>query len=96
MKFGKMTQISPYVGQTVKISIFFQKQDGGGRPLKKNTKIAISQQRIDRSSRNLPRLCKMGNLTTQTVKKFEFPKSKIADGRHFKNRYIILSQQPFD
>ena len=30
------------------------------------------------------------------LKKFEFHKSKMADGRHFKNRYIILSQQPFD
>ena len=30
------------------------------------------------------------------LKKFEFHKSKMAYGRHFKNRYIILSQQPFD
>jgi len=30
------------------------------------------------------------------LKKFEFHKSKMADGRHFTNRYIILSQQPFD
>jgi len=52
----------------------------------KTTKIAISQQWIDRSSRNLARLCKMGLLTVQTVKKFEFPKSKMADGRHFENR----------
>jgi len=34
-------------------------------------------------------------LTAPTVKKFEFHKSKMADDRHFKNRYIILSQQPF-
>jgi len=34
-------------------------------------------------------------MTAPTVKKFEFHKSKMADGRHFKNRYIILSQQPF-
>jgi len=54
--------------------------------LKKTTKIAISQQRIDRFSRNLARLCKMGHLTAQTDKKFEFPKSKMADGRHFENR----------
>ena len=26
-----------------------------------------------------------GLLTVQTVKKFEFPKSKMADGRHFEN-----------
>ena len=38
----------------------------------------------------------MGLLTAPAVKKFEFHKSEIADGRHFKNRYIILSQQPFD
>jgi len=56
------------------------------RPLSwKTTKIAISQQRIDISSRNLARLCKMGLLTAQTVK-FEFPKSKMADGRQFVNR----------
>ena len=30
------------------------------------------------------------------LKKFEFHKSLMADGRHFKNRYIILCQQPFD
>jgi len=73
-------------GQTVKISNFFKNQDGGGRHLEKPPKIAISQQRIDRSSRNLARLCKMGLLTSQTVRKFEFPKSKTADGRHFENR----------
>jgi len=28
----------------------------------------------------------MGLLTAQIVKKFEFPKSKMADGRHFENR----------
>jgi len=35
-------------------------------------------------------------LAAPTVKKYEFHESKMADGRHFKNRYIILSQQPFD
>ena len=40
--------------------------------------------------------CKMGLLTARTLKKFEFHKSKMADGRHFKNRHIILSQQPLD
>jgi len=60
------------------------------------TKIAIYPQRFDRSLRNLVRCCKMGLLTAPTVKKIEFQKSKMADGRHFKNRYIILSQQPFD
>ena len=39
----------------------------------------------------------MGVLTAQTVEKFEFPQSKMADGRHFeRNRLIIISQQPFD
>jgi len=38
----------------------------------------------------------MGLLTAKPLKTFEFHKSKMADGRHFKNRYIILSQQPFD
>jgi len=41
-------------------------------------------------------LMQKGLLTTLTVKKFEFHKSKMADGRQFKNRYIILSQQPID
>ena len=62
----------------------------------KITKIAISPQRLDRSLRNLVRWCKVGLLTAPTVKKFEFHKSKMADGRHFNNRYIILSQQLFD
>jgi len=52
----------------------------------KITKIAISQHRIGRSLQNLARLNKMRLLTIQTVEKFEFPKSKMADGRHFKNR----------
>ena len=43
----------------------------------KTTKIAISQQRIGRSSRNLAWLCKMGLLTAQTVKNWI---SKIQDG----------------
>jgi len=30
------------------------------------------------------------------VKIFEFHKSKMEDGGHFENRYIILSLQPFD
>jgi len=52
----------------------------------KTTQIAISQQRIDRSSRNLAPSYKMGLLTAQIVKKLEFPKPKMADGRHFENR----------
>ena len=38
----------------------------------------------------------MGLLTAPAVEKIEFHKSKMADVRHFKNRYIILSQQLFD
>jgi len=52
----------------------------------KTTKIAQSQQQIDRSSRNLARLCKMGHLTAQNVKKIQFPKQEMADARHFENR----------
>ena len=62
----------------------------------KITKIAIYPQQFDRSLQNLVRWCKMGLLTARPLKKFEFHKSEMADGRHFKNRYIILSQQPFD
>ena len=50
----------------------FQKTRWRRPPSVKNTKIAISQQRIGRSSRNLARLCKMGLLTTETVKMWNF------------------------
>jgi len=52
----------------------------------KITKIAIYPQRFDRSLQNLVRWCKMGLLKAPTGKKFEFHKSKMADGRHFENR----------
>ena len=45
----------------------------------KISKIAISPQQFDRSLRNLARLCKIGLLTVLAVKKFEFPKSKMAE-----------------
>jgi len=83
MKFGKLTQICPVQGHIVKISNFLKTKSSH---FEKITKIAISQHRIGRSLRNLARLCKMGPLTIQTVEKFEFPKSKMADGRHFENR----------
>jgi len=57
----------------------------------KITKIAISPQRFDRSLRNLATLCKMGLLTVLAVKKFEFPKSKMADGRHFEKKTVKSS-----
>ena len=65
-------------------------------PSWKVTKIAISPQRFDRSLRNLVCWCKMGFLTAPTVKKFEFHKSKMADGRHSQNRRITISLQPFN
>jgi len=57
----------------------------------KITKIVISPHWFDRSLRIFVCLCKMGLLTSPTVKKFEFHKSKMADGRHFENRYIAIS-----
>ena len=65
---------------------FFQKTKMAAAAILKITKIAISPQRFDRSLRNLAPLYKMGLLTVLTVKKIEFPKSKMADSRHFKNR----------
>ena len=62
----------------------------------KITKISISPQQFDRSLRNLVRWCKMGLITAPTVKKFEFQKSNMADGRHFENRKIATSLQPRD
>ena len=45
----------------------------------KISKIAISPQQFDRSLRSLARLCKIGLLTVLAVKKFEFPKSNMAE-----------------
>jgi len=50
----------------------FQKPRWRRPPSWKTTKIAIYQQWIDRSSRNLARLCKMGLSTTQAVKNLNF------------------------
>jgi len=52
----------------------------------KISKIVISHQQFNRYLRNLARLCKITLLTVLAVEKFEFPKSKMADSRHFKNR----------
>jgi len=76
--------LATYRGYVVKISNF-SKTKMAAAAILKTTKIAISQQRIGRSLRNLAQLCKMGLLTVQTVKKFEFLKSKMADSRHFEN-----------
>ena len=61
----------------------FQNQDGGGRNLENH--------KNRDSLRNLASLCKMGLLTVLTVKKFDFPKSKMADGRHFEKKNVKLS-----
>jgi len=64
----------------------FSKTKMAAAAILKISKIVISHQQFDRSLRNLARLCKIGLLTVLAVEKFEFPKSKMADGRHFKNR----------
>jgi len=69
------------------IEIFnFSKKTRWRRSLFSKTQIAISQQGIDRSSRNLASLCKICLLSAQIVKKIEFQKSEMADGRHCENR----------
>ena len=85
MKFGTLTQIAPYRGHIVKIFNFLKTKMAAAAILK-ISKIVISHQQFDRSLQNLALLCKIGLLTVLAVKKFEFPKSKMADGRHFKNR----------
>jgi len=71
MKFGTVTHIGPLQRIVRKKFEFLKIQHGGGRHLK-NHKIALSAQRFDRSLRNLVRLCNMGLLTSQTVKKLNF------------------------
>ena len=77
IKFGTVTHFGPL--QPVKISnlqcrnniTFLQIEDGGGRHLE-NHKIAMSPQRFDGSLRKLVQRCKMGVLTTPTVKNLNF------------------------
>jgi len=90
LNFGTVKQIGPLQGQTVKISNF-SKTKMAAAAIVKIRKIAISPQRFDRSLRNLVSLCKMGLLTVLTVKKFEFGKSKMADGRHFGKKTVKSS-----
>jgi len=78
--------LAPYCGSTVKI--FLKIQDGTGGHLE-NHKIALSPQRFDRSLRNLVWWCKKGVSAALTVRKFEFQKIRMAEGRHF--RIIIKS-----
>ena len=71
IKFGTVTQIGPLQGTDHQNFEFLKIGDGGGCHLE-NHKIAISQQRIDWSSWNFSRLCKMGLLTIHTVKNLNF------------------------
>ena len=80
MKFGTMTHIGPLQ------RIDRYKFKMAAADMLKITKIEIYPQRFDWSLRNLVCWCKMGLLTAPTVKNFEFHKSNMANGRHFKNR----------
>jgi len=65
----------------------------------KTTKIAISQQRTDRSSRNLARLCKMGVFTIQIVKKLNHQNPRWRTATILKkplNCYLYLSKRLTD
>ena len=88
MKFGTLTQIGPYREHIVKIFNFSITKMAAAAILK-ISKIGISPQQFDRSLRNLARLCKIGLLTVLAVKKFEFPKSKMADGRILKTVKLL-------
>jgi len=70
-------------------------QHGGSRHLENNKNRDISAT-VGPIFSKFGTLTQMGLLTARPLKIFEFHKSKMADGRHFKKRYIILSQQPFD
>jgi len=70
-------------------------QDGGGRHLE-------NHKYCDISASVWPIFMKFGTLMQngptplQLLKKFEFHKSKMAEGRHFENRKIAISLQPCD
>jgi len=86
MKFGMLMQIVTYRGHIVKISNFSKTKMAAAAILKNHKKLRYHCIGLADYLRNLARSCKMGLLTIQTVEKFKFPKSKMADGRHFKNR----------
>ena len=67
--------LAHYRGSSVKISNFW-KSNMAAAAVFKITKIAISPQSFDRSLRNLVRRCKMGLLTSHTVKKLNFKNPK--------------------
>ena len=100
MKFGTVKQFGTLQGvRPLKFRIF-QKPRWRQSLSWKTTKIAISQQRTDRSSRNLARLCKMGVFTIQIVKKNWI--TKIQDGgrppfwKKPLNCYLYLSKRLTD
>jgi len=77
--------LAPYRGHIVKIFNFSKTKMAAAAILKNNKNCDITASDWP-SLRNLARLCKMVLLTIQTVEKFELPKSKMADGRYFKDR----------
>ena len=85
MKFLRWRILAPYSGSTAKISYFWKSKMAAATTLK-ITKIVISPERSERSLRNLVQWCRISLSTVAAVKKFEFSKSNIADGRHFENR----------
>ena len=95
MKFGTVTHWHLTADRPLKFCIFELGKMALAAILK-ITKIAMSPQRFGRSLRNLVRWCQIGLLTAPTVKKFEFQKSNMADGRHFENCQIAIALQPFD
>jgi len=98
VKLGTVTQIAPYRGHVVKISKL-SKTKMAAAAILKISKIAISLQQFDPSLRNLARLCKIGLLTVLAVKKFEFPKSKMAEAailKTVKSPYLSNRLTDFD
>ena len=80
------SHLRPFERYTVKLSIFCKSKISAAA-IFKMTKKAISQQRFDRSSRNLAQWCKMGHLTARPLKVFNLRKSYLltADRRNLEN-----------
>ena len=89
-KFCKAIKTTRYSSWVVQIRAS-QIQDGGPPPSWKNRNIAISQLRLDQSSRNLAPWRTLTLLTLLTLEKFKFWKSNILE-----NRKIAIYQKPFD
>ena len=87
----KTTKCSAWVVQLRSSQI----QDGGRPPSWRNRKMVISQQRFDRSSRNLAecRILAVSSLPTPNISTFW--KSKMAAAAILKNRKMAISQQRF-